>query len=83
MIYLLTYSNLREEDDGESEGGGEGVMEFFTVHNLLILFYIKTVYMYIAKEKWSKVSIYKMIIRERGKVVNEERIPLLLFACLI
>lgn len=72
MIYLLTYSNLREEDDGESEGGGEGVMEFSTIHNLLILFYIKTVYMYIAKEKWSKVSIYKMIIRERGKVVNEE-----------
>lgn len=81
MIYLLTYTYLREEDDGESWGGG--VMEFSTIHNLLILFYIKTVYMYIAKEKWSKMSIYKMIIRERGKVVNEERIPLLLFACLI
>lgn len=51
---------------------GVGVMEFSTIHNLLILFYIKTVYMYIAKEKWSKMSIYKMIIRERGKVVNEE-----------
>lgn len=66
MIYLLTYTNLREEDDWESGGGGDGV--FY----LLILFYIKTVYMYIAKEKWSKMSIYKMIIRERGKVVNEE-----------
>lgn len=70
MIYLLTYTYLREEDDGESWGGG--VMEFSTIHNLLILFYIKTVCMYIAKEKWSKMSIYKMIIRERGKVVNEE-----------
>lgn len=51
---------------------GVGVMEFSTINNLLILFYIKTVCMYIAKEKWSKMSIYKMIIRERGKVVNEE-----------
>lgn len=53
---------------------GVGVMEFSTIHNLLILFYIKTVYMYIAKEKSSKMLIYKMItsIRERGKVVNEE-----------
>lgn len=51
---------------------GVGVMEFSTINNLLILFYIKTVYMYIAKEKWSKMSIYKMIIREKGKVVNEE-----------
>lgn len=72
MNYLFIYSNLCEEDDGESEGGGEGVMEFFIIYNFLILFYIKIVYMYIVKEKWSKVLIYKMIIRERGKVVNEE-----------
>lgn len=51
---------------------GVGVMEFFIINNFLILFYIKIVYMYIVKEKWSKMLIYKMIIRERGKVVNEE-----------
>lgn len=28
MIYLLTYSNLREEDDGESGGGDDGVLYY-------------------------------------------------------
>lgn len=68
MIYLLILICVKRMTGKV----GVGVMEFSTIHNLLILFYIKTVYMYIAKEKWSKVSIYKMIIRERGKVVNEE-----------
>lgn len=39
MIYLLTYSNLREEDDGESEGGGgggDGVLYYTQPSNIVL-----------------------------------------------
>lgn len=36
MIYLLTYTYLREEDDWESGGGGDGVFYYKQPSNIVL-----------------------------------------------